>query len=397
MKNFYMPLLLLGFLAFAPQVAKADLRSPAGETKWMKDKIKEMADKGYYPYKGGFISKEGIIKNFQNTKYRADILLCFYKKKLGLMQDYQNNNLELKEIPEGVTRMNNSFFYNFAYYVDPSGETEVKKIQGIEYKPLGAVHHGSVLIDCNEYITMGNLGYDVTGVPPQSYLKYIPETQEMQVLVPKDYVYRQRYQSRYKDILPEEPFAIQFLNNKIQRISSAINDLQQSIDADKDIKLMAQKLEELENTIRKTEVSVSLFNTLGTNEFEQPEVKQGQDDTNTNFEEQIDSDSIPDFVIRGMLIALLLTIIIEGIIALPFGWKFVGLVTLANIITNPALNGIIWHYQIISTQTILLLEAAVVLVEWGIFSVFIRQKYLKLFLFALVANAVSYLSGLLIF
>ena len=108
-------------------------------------------------------------------------------------------------------------------------------------------------------------------------------------------------------------------------------------------------------------------------------------------------DSIPGFVIRGMLIALLLTIIIEGLLALPFGWKFAGLVTLANIITNPALNGIIWHYQITSMQTILLLEAAVVLVEWGIFSVFIRQKYLKLFLFALVANAVSYLSGLLIF
>ncbi len=112
---------------------------------------------------------------------------------------------------------------------------------------------------------------------------------------------------------------------------------------------------------------------------------------------QFQDDSIPDFAVRGMLIALLLTIIIEGIIALPFGWKFVGLVTLANIITNPALNGIIWHYQITNTQTILLLEAAVVLAEWGIFSVFIRQKYLKLFLFALVANAVSYLSGLLIF
>lgn len=104
-------------------------------------------------------------------------------------------------------------------------------------------------------------------------------------------------------------------------------------------------------------------------------------------------DSIPDFAVRGMLIALLLTLVIEGILAIPFGWKFVGLVSLANIITNPALNGIIWHYQITSTQTILLLEAAVVLIEWGIFSAFIRKNYAKLLLFAFVANLVSYLTG----
>ena len=104
-------------------------------------------------------------------------------------------------------------------------------------------------------------------------------------------------------------------------------------------------------------------------------------------------EGIPDFVIRGMLIALLLTLAIEGLLAAPFGWKFVGLVSLANIITNPALNGIIWHYQIADTATILWLEAAVVLIEWGIFSVFIRKNYGKLLLFAFVANLVSYLSG----
>ena len=110
-------------------------------------------------------------------------------------------------------------------------------------------------------------------------------------------------------------------------------------------------------------------------------------------QDQLDYDGIPDFVIRGMLIALLLTLVIEGLLAAPFGWKFVGLVSLANIITNPALNGIIWHYQITSTQTILLLEAAVVLIEWGIFSVFIRKNYGKLLLFAFIANLVSYLTG----
>ena len=94
-----------------------------------------------------------------------------------------------------------------------------------------------------------------------------------------------------------------------------------------------------------------------------------------------------------MLIALLLTLVIDGLMALPFGWKFVGLVSLTNLITNPALNFTLWHYQITSTQTILLLECLVVLVEWGIFSVCVRKKYFKLFLFALLANAVSYLSG----
>ncbi|MBO4707817.1 MAG: hypothetical protein J5594_04610 [Elusimicrobiaceae bacterium] len=117
------------------------------------------------------------------------------------------------------------------------------------------------------------------------------------------------------------------------------------------------------------------------------------DENTEDFQDQLEYDTIPDFVIRGMLIALLLTLVIEGILAIPFGWKFVGLVSLANIITNPALNGIIWHYQITETSTILLLEAAVVLIEWGIFSVFIRKNYGKLLLFAFIANLVSYLTG----
>ena len=112
-----------------------------------------------------------------------------------------------------------------------------------------------------------------------------------------------------------------------------------------------------------------------------------------NKTEKDNYETMRDFVTLGMLYALLLTIVIEGIIAAPFGWKFVGLVTLANIITNPAINAVVLHYHITSTPTILLLEAAVVLIEWGIFSAFIRKNYGKLLLFSLVANAVSYLSG----
>ena len=112
-----------------------------------------------------------------------------------------------------------------------------------------------------------------------------------------------------------------------------------------------------------------------------------------NKTEKDNCETMRDFVTLGMLYALLLTIVIEGIIAAPFGWKFVGLVTLANIITNPAINAFVWHYRITNIPIILLLEAAVVLVEWGIFSAFIRKNYGKLLLFSLVANAVSYLSG----
>ena len=112
-----------------------------------------------------------------------------------------------------------------------------------------------------------------------------------------------------------------------------------------------------------------------------------------NKVEEDNYETMRDFAMLGMLYALLLTIIIEGIIAAPFGWKFVGLVTLANIITNPAINAVVLHYHITNIPIILLLETAVVLIEWGIFSVFIRKNYGKLLLFSLVANAVSYLSG----
>ena len=253
MKKLYISLILLfGFLAFVPTQALAD-----------------------------------SIGN-SNVRERRE-QKCVKEKKKNLPNEYTGPNLKNMGERDALARFVDS---GNKYFLDG------KKVDGkvmIGYQP----RFGH--ISCTECIFVNEDKYITTDVPPNSYLNYLPETQEIQVIDPSN-----------------EEYEILMANNY---------------------------------------------------------------------------DGIPDFVIRGMLIALLLTLVIEGLLAAPFGWKFVGLVSLANIVTNPALNGIIWHYQITNTATILWLEATVVLIEWGIFSVFIRKNYGKLLLFAFVANLVSYLSG----
>ncbi len=352
MKKLYISLiLLLGFLAFVPQIVLGDSlpmlslnrikqieKEQAEELKCFHKK-KQKLNKKYF----GFKLKLEEIKGFKESEL-ADVDIE-YRNDYSKSQREEWERRENKEVIIGSPCTDNRYYlYTGRQLGDNILDTPSVVVNCEEYVFIAYEREEEIVP--GHYIKETPLGVNVKDVQPGSLLKYIPGTEEVKVLPPlseNDFVRRYDRPDSYK-----WPTYIGFITE--------------------------EKLAELDERFEEIKTEVL-------------------DEKNEYSQDQLDYDGIPDFVIRGMLIALLLTLVIEGLLAIPFGWKFVGLVSLANIITNPALNGIIWHYQITSTQTILLLEAAVVLIEWGIFSAFIRKNYAKLLLFAFIANLVSYLTG----
>ena len=110
-----------------------------------------------------------------------------------------------------------------------------------------------------------------------------------------------------------------------------------------------------------------------------------------------------DILVRYLL-ALLLTVAIEDGIAWLFGYRTARLllaVAMINCITNPALNLLLlilaWQGVEVTFFLVVLLEVLVVIVEWGLLVYVIGQPKGRLFVLSLVANAASFLAGLLIF
>ena len=107
----------------------------------------------------------------------------------------------------------------------------------------------------------------------------------------------------------------------------------------------------------------------------------------------------------GFIIALLLTIAIEIIVAVFFGYsKKIEIITIIfiNLITNPLLNYLLSvnnYFKIIpvNTSIILLLELFVIIIEFLLLSFALQQDLKKLFKLSLVMNIFSYIAGLLIF
>ncbi|MGB9762424.1 MAG: hypothetical protein ACPLW7_00175 [Minisyncoccia bacterium] len=105
------------------------------------------------------------------------------------------------------------------------------------------------------------------------------------------------------------------------------------------------------------------------------------------------------------LIALLLTIAIEVIVAIFFGFRKkseIATIIFINLITNPLLNYLLFinGYLGVSTiniTTIIFLEVLVVLVEWLLLRFTLQQNPNKLFTLSLVMNFCSYIAGVLIF
>ena len=392
MKKLYIGFILLfGLLAFVPQVALGDVKIP---------------DNMRPPYG----TREHTNKRLKYILEEKDIFMCLYKKKLKLSQTYNGHNLQLLSYDTNKKLGRTTGIVYYRIYDDL---VTIHRVRSIAYG------------DCQEIITYKDKDneykyYDLSNVPAGSYLRFIPETKEMEVWLPRDNSDSKFIENKIEKInkimkekqglfkgdnfgLIEselnklEAILIQELPVKFSSKMSINQIMEHFIDPKKETNANDIPYDELKYSVKIPEQEKEEQKTEQQQE-QRPELKYSEyvdENSELNSQNQLDynDDTIPDFVIRGMLIALLLTLVIEGLLAAPFGWKFVGLVSLANIITNPALNGIIWHYQITETSTILWLEAAVVLIEWGIFSVFIRKNYGKLLLFAFVANLVSYLTG----
>ena len=104
------------------------------------------------------------------------------------------------------------------------------------------------------------------------------------------------------------------------------------------------------------------------------------------------------------ILALLLTVAIEGGVAWLFGFR-TGRSQLAvasiNCLTNPALNLLLvvltWLGVAVRLPLVILLEFVVVAVEWGLLVYVFGQPKRRLFVLSLLANAASFLVGVLLF
>ena len=109
--------------------------------------------------------------------------------------------------------------------------------------------------------------------------------------------------------------------------------------------------------------------------------------------------------VSSYLAALLLTILIEVLVALIFGYKRkkeILSVILVNLITQPVLNyflliGSYFSLVAVTIQFILLLEIIVILVEWQLLVYTLQREPKSLFVLSLVMNLASLTIGLSIF
>ena len=104
------------------------------------------------------------------------------------------------------------------------------------------------------------------------------------------------------------------------------------------------------------------------------------------------------------LLALLLTVAIEGVVAWLFGFRTgraLLAVAMINCITNPALNFLLlflaWLGVEVRLPLVVLLEIPVVVIEWGMYVYVFGHPKGRLFLLSLTANVVSFLAGVLLF
>jgi hypothetical protein len=104
------------------------------------------------------------------------------------------------------------------------------------------------------------------------------------------------------------------------------------------------------------------------------------------------------------LLALLLTVAIEGTVAWLFGFRTgraLLAVAMINCITNPALNFLLlllaWRGVDVRLPLVVPLEVLVVVVEWGLYVYVFGHPKGRLLLLSLAANTASFLAGLVLF
>lgn len=104
------------------------------------------------------------------------------------------------------------------------------------------------------------------------------------------------------------------------------------------------------------------------------------------------------------LIALVLTVAIEAVVAWLFGFRTAVAqlaIAMINCITNPALNYLLlvlaWRGVAVTLALLVPLEALVVIIEWGLLVYVFEKPKRRLFTLSLAANTASFLAGLLIY
>ena len=110
-------------------------------------------------------------------------------------------------------------------------------------------------------------------------------------------------------------------------------------------------------------------------------------------------------MIRSLVVSLLLTLVIELAVSLILGVRDkndILVIALANIITNPVavyIYGCISKYSsaiMIMIGTVILIETAVVIIEYLIFKRYLSLKRINPFLFSFIINALSFFIGMII-
>jgi hypothetical protein len=106
----------------------------------------------------------------------------------------------------------------------------------------------------------------------------------------------------------------------------------------------------------------------------------------------------------GFLLALLLTLVLEAGVAWLFGFRTPRsqlVIAMLNVITNPVLNVFLlllaWLGVDVTLWLVIPLEFVVVAAEWGLLVYAFGDPKGRLFVLSLLANAASFLAGILLF
>ncbi|MBO4707145.1 MAG: hypothetical protein J5594_01110 [Elusimicrobiaceae bacterium] len=197
--------LLFVFVIFVPCLVRADIaRMPTREEMARHNKELQLA-------------KEQSKKDIQ----------CVLKRKADLSKEYKGPNLKMEKVTPHLMR-GVDFSTKNTYYVDTYlhvfgnyFDKYNRPISGLRMKP-------GLAYNCKEYIILNNrpmiengqynfkehtsVAYDVTDVPPGSYLKYIPETEEFQILPPTE--------ASYKEIMKGQTKKFKKRNERLKEIDN---------------------------------------------------------------------------------------------------------------------------------------------------------------------------------
>ena len=179
------------------------------------------------------------VSKARQKEVNEEELSCISQKKATLTKDYTGPNLKLIDVPQkhiydtmvSVTINENGEkiftpIEQGSALCTPTGNTYYIDVQSKQLRDLynpqinyniynsaktkeklaDIVATGSKVCGCKEYVEVFKIihgqysGYEVTDVPADSYLKYIPETQEMQVLPNTEKSRKQIVKSQEKQI-----------------------------------------------------------------------------------------------------------------------------------------------------------------------------------------------------